>query len=190
MDPLMTQAFTFRPVTPETWPDFAQLFESRGGPKTCWCTAWRQVAPCPGAPRPAEAKKAEMARRVAEGQPIGLLAYLDAQPVAWCSIAPRASYRPTLSDVQPGDAEENIWSLVCFFIARPFRGQGLFAQMLAAAERHAAQNGATQIEAYPVDPDSPSYRFGGFVPAFEAAGFVPLGRKGERRHILRKPVKI
>ena len=42
------------------------------------------------------------------------------------------------------------------------------------------------LEGYPVDPDSPSYRFGGYVPAFEQAGYALVGRKGERRHIVRK----
>mgnify|MGYP006205431841 CR=1 FL=1 len=60
------------------------------------------------------------------------------------------------------------------------------AALLAAAETHARQSGASGIEAYPVDPDSPSYRFSGFVPAFEKAGFVAVARAGTRRHVLRK----
>ena len=44
--------------------------------------------------------------------------------------------------------------------------------------------GATVLEAYPVDPDSPSYRFMGFVPSFAEAGFVETGRAGERRHVM------
>jgi len=42
------------------------------------------------------------------------------------------------------------------------------------------------LEGYPVDPDSPNYRFGGYVPAFEQAGYALVGRKEERRHIVRK----
>jgi hypothetical protein len=46
--------------------------------------------------------------------------------------------------------------------------------------------GAKIVEAYPVDVDSPSYRFMGFVPAFEKAGFEPTGqREGKRRHLMR-----
>jgi hypothetical protein len=41
------------------------------------------------------------------------------------------------------------------------------------------------LEAYPVSPDSPSYRFMGFVPAFEARGFAPAGMAGTRRHVMR-----
>ena len=39
--------------------------------------------------------------------------------------------------------------------------------------------------AYPVNPNSPSYRFGGFVPFFEREGFREVGRLGSRRHVMR-----
>jgi hypothetical protein len=41
------------------------------------------------------------------------------------------------------------------------------------------------VEAYPVAPDAPSYRFMGFVPVFEEAGFAEVGRAGTRRHVMR-----
>ena len=41
------------------------------------------------------------------------------------------------------------------------------------------------IEAYPVDADSPSYRFMGFVPVFAEAGIAEVGREGKRRHVMR-----
>jgi hypothetical protein len=91
-----------------------------------------------------------------------------------------------MSDMMPGDEKQSIWSIVCFFVSRPFRGQGMLQKMISAAEEHAARNGATLLEAYPVDPDSPSYRFGGYVSAFEQAEYALVGRKGARRHIVRK----
>jgi hypothetical protein len=57
-------------------------------------------------------------------------------------------------------------------------------QLLAAAVRHAHAHGATVVESYPVDPDSPSYRFMGFVPMFREAGFKELAREGKRRHVM------
>ena len=61
--------------------------------------------------------------------------------------------------------------------------------MIEAAEVHATQSGAKVLEAYPVDPDSPSYRFGGFLPAFEELGYKKIGRKGSRRYVVRKSIK-
>lgn len=71
------------------------------------------------------------------------------------------------------------------YIPRALRGRGLAHVLIAAAIDHARREGATVVEAYPVDPESPSYRFMGFVPAFEAAGFVEVGTAGSRRHVLR-----
>jgi len=167
---------TVHEVTAERWPDFERLFEARGGPKSCWCMVWRPSAGQGGA-----ARKAEMKRRIDEGTPIGLLGYLKGEPVAWCSVAPRASYRRLVSNGSPDDG---IWSMACFFIVRPLRGMGLSEQLIAAAKKSARRHGAKALEAYPVDADSPSYRFMGQLPLFERAGFEAIGREGKRRHVV------
>lgn len=175
----------FHEVDKARWPDFARLFESRGGPKACWCMAWRadkeEVKHTDGASR-----RAFMEQRIRGGTPVGILGYLDGEPVAWCSIAPRETHRPALGGIDaPGDAPGSVWSLTCFFVSRPLRGQGITRQLIEAAITHARARGASSIEAYPVDPDSPSYRFMGFVEVFEAMGFQEEGRAGSRRHIMR-----
>jgi GNAT superfamily N-acetyltransferase len=131
------------------------------------------------------AKKAALQRRVLEGIPVGILGYLDGEPVAWCSIAPRATYRDLGGLNDPADATGSVWSLVCFFVLRRLRGQGILRRLIAAAVEYARIRGATVIEAYPVAPDSPSYRFMGFVASFEAAGFREVGTAGTRRHVMR-----
>ena len=78
-----------------------------------------------------------------------------------------------------------MWSLACFFIKRPYRGRGLTRRLIEAAVEHARANGAAVVEAYPVDPGAPSYRFMGFVPVFAEAGFCEVGRAGSRRHVMR-----
>ncbi len=81
---------SFQEVTQQTWADFEALFEAPGGPKSCWCTVWR-----PGVGRNAKGphRKAAMRDRVDQNVPIGILGYLDGEPVCWCSIAPRETYR-------------------------------------------------------------------------------------------------
>jgi GNAT superfamily N-acetyltransferase len=173
----------FRAVTPETLDDMSALFEGRGGPKQCWCMVWRNDID--GAPaRPAAAdRRAAIERLVDARKPVGILGYDDGIPVAWCSIAPRPLFGKGLGNSQP---DHGLWSLTCFFIRADHRKQSGFAALLAAAETHAATEGATVIEAYPVAPDSPSYRFSGFLPAFEASGYLPVGTIGQRRHVVRK----
>ena len=59
-------------------------------------------------------------------------------------------------------------------------------RLIGAAVDHARERGAAVVEAYPVDPDSPSYRFMGYVGSFEAMGFRAIGRAGTRRHVMRR----
>ena len=56
---------------------------------------------------------------------------------------------------------------------------------LISAATKAARRERLTLEAYPVDPDSPSYRFMGFIGLFERAGFKAIGRAGSRRHVMR-----
>ena len=130
------------------------------------------------------ALKAALCQRVVDGVPVGILGYRDGEPVAWCSIAPRATYRPLGGPTEP-TGEDAIWSIACFFVKRPYRGQGMMHRLLDAAVAHARRQGARIVEAYPVDPDSPSYRYMGIVDVFERAGFERAGRAGSRRHVVR-----
>jgi GNAT superfamily N-acetyltransferase len=178
------QQLEFLEVDHERWGDLARLFDGRGGPKSCWCMVWRATA--------AEAKRTDGASRrsalrsrVEKGLPIGLLAYVHGEPMGWCSIAPRGTYRALGGPQDFADDPNAVWSLVCLFVRREFRGQGVTRQLLTAAIAHARQRGARVIEAYPVDPNSPSYRFMGFVGLFEAAGFEEIGLAGARRHVMR-----
>lgn len=177
-------ALTFHEVDKDRWADFEQLFESRGGPKACWCMVWRAEGSETRLTKGTD-RKCAIEARIKGGVPVGLLGYLGAVPVAWCSIAPRASYRRLGGLTVPGEAEVDVWSLACFFAKREFRGQGVVSQTIQAAIRHVQMRGGKVVEAYPVDPESPSYRFMGFRPSFEKAGFQYVGDAGTRRHIMR-----
>jgi GNAT superfamily N-acetyltransferase len=176
---------SFHEVDASRWDDLERLFESRGGPKFCWCMVWRAGAKTAKGPD----RKAAMRRYVGEGVPIGLLGYARGEPVAWCSLAPRTTYRDLGGPTDCNERPEDVWSLVCFFIRKEWRGKGLTRRMIEAAVQHAANRGANVVEAYPVDPGSPSYRFMGYVPTFSAAGFREIGRAGTRRHVMRRELR-
>ncbi len=180
--PMLPPDLAFRPVDETTRADFEALFAAPGAPKYCWCMVWRRTS--------AEAKnhdgpsrKRQMMGRIAAGVPVGLIAYNGGRPVAWVSIAPRETYRNLGGPAAV--TSEVIWSIVCFFVPRKLRGQGMTGRLIAAAADYARKNGATVVEAYPVDSAAPSYRFMGFVPVFERAGFTEVGRAGKRRHVMR-----
>lgn len=171
------------PVDSYNWPDLEALFESRGGPSYCWCTAWRPIAK--GLSRSNKSdKKTSLKQTVESGTPVGLLGYIDNLPVAWCSIAPRYTYRELGGD----HSLSNVWSLVCFFVKRSHRKQGFTQRLIQEAVDYARSQGAQYVEAYPVDPDSPSYRFMGSTPAFDKAGFAFCNRAGTRRNVMLKSV--
>jgi GNAT superfamily N-acetyltransferase len=182
--PEPTPALSFKPVTGDTWAEFDALFKSPGGPKHCWCMVWRRT--------PEELREHPQGRtrrplikgRVDRGETIGLVGSLEGTPVAWVSIAPRETYRDGLGGPEAAKGER-VWSLACFFLKRGLRNRGYGASMLEAAIAYARKSGATVLEAYPVDPEAPSYRFMGFVPAFERLGFTEVGTAGSRRHVMR-----
>jgi GNAT superfamily N-acetyltransferase len=173
----------FREVDETNWADLERLFEARGGPKNCWCMVWRTKGETAHRTDAAN-RKAGLESRVHRGVPIGILGYRSNEPIGWCSVAPRETYRE-LGGPEDDESSGSVWSVVCFFVPRKERGRGFFKELLRAAEATARRHGARVLEAYPVDPGSPSYRFMGFVQAFAEAGFVEVGRAGKRRHVMR-----
>lgn len=173
------RALRYRPVDQSNWADMEKLFESKGCPHHCWCMVWRNMNP--GTDRANKADKKQSLKSYVEGNvPVGLLGYDKAEPVAWCSIAPRESYRELLGD----NSLTDVWSLVCFFIKREYRQNGIAEVLIKQAIKYARDNGAKYVEAYPVDPDSPSYRFMGFKPMFDKLGFDFKHKAGQRRYVM------
>lgn len=181
----MSLRLDFRPLTAANSDAFERFFSAPGAPKHCWCMVWRRTAAEAKLQAPVERKRM-MLERIAAGTPVGLLAYDGGEAVGWVSIAPRETHRALGGP--PAEPGEVIWSLTCFYVPRRLRGDGLVRRLLSGAVDHAQANGATVVEAYPVNPDSPSFRFMGFVPVFAEAGFRDLGMTGTRRHVMRLKV--
>jgi GNAT superfamily N-acetyltransferase len=169
----------YLPVDKSNWKDLEKLFESKGGPHNCWCMVWRNMKAETNRANKAD-KKASLENYIAEQSPVGLLCYYNEEAIAWCSIAPRESYRELSGD----NSLTNVWSLVCFFIKKAFRQQGITEELIKQAIKYAKDNGANYVEAYPVDPDSPSYRFMGFKPIFDKLGFEFKHKAGQRRYVM------
>jgi GNAT superfamily N-acetyltransferase len=178
----MAERLTFKPVTAATRADFVAVFAGPGGPKYCWCMAWRATK-AELRDASSAAREKQMLGRINDGVPVGLVGYAAGEPVAWVSIAPKETFQ-RLGGPEPEESE-NVWSLTCMYIRRDRRHEGRAHAMIAAAIEHAQESGATVLEAYPVAPDSPSYRHMGFVPAFERAGFEEIAMAGTRRHVMR-----
>jgi len=123
----------------------------------------------------------------------GVLAYVDGELAAWCSIAPRDDYQALeRSRVYARIDDKPVWSVVCFYAARPFRGQGLLSRVLRAACDYARDNGARVVEGYPVDPSkkmAPVDVYMGTADAFRSAGFREVGRTKNGKPVMRRTLR-
>jgi GNAT superfamily N-acetyltransferase len=88
--------------------------------------------------------------------------------------------------------DQPVWSITCFFVARPYRRRGVTVELLEAAVRHARAHGARIVEGYPIEPGDgnvpAAFAYTGLVPAFRAAGFVESARRSHRQPVMRRRV--
>ncbi len=127
---------------------------------------------------------------VASGEVPGILAYNDGKPIGWCAVAPRDRY-PALerSRTLKKIDDQPVWSVTCFFVAKPFRRSGITTELLRAAVRYAVEHGAQIVEGYPTEtregraPDP--FVFTGLASTFRKVGFSEVLRRSEHRPIMR-----
>jgi GNAT superfamily N-acetyltransferase len=187
----------FHPVTAERWQDLEKLFGERGACGGCWCMLWRLPRSQFEKQKGPENKKA-LKKIVDSGEVPGLLAYTEGEPIGWCSVAPRESFsalersrilKRVVENPAEGGDEEPVWSVVCFFVAKPFRSKGVTVALLKAAAEYAKKNGAKIVEGYPVEPKKTKmpdvFAYTGLASAFRKAGFVEVIRRSETRPIMR-----
>ncbi len=179
----------FEPVTIDRWGDFKKLFGPRGAIGGCWCMWWR-LTRSEFERRKGEGNRQAMQAIVLSNEVPGILAYAGEEPIGWCSIATRPTF-PVLARspvLKPID-DEPVWSVVCFYIARAYRRQGVSLALLTAALGYARSQGAHIVEGYPIEPKKGSapdiYAFTGMATTFRQAGFVEVARRSEHRPIMR-----
>jgi GNAT superfamily N-acetyltransferase len=134
--------------------------------------------------------RAALKRRVRSGSPPGVLAYVQAEPIGWCAVAPREEYDYLARSrvLRPVD-DRAVWSISCLLVAKAYRGRGISVQLLRAAVDMASDAGAEVVEGYPVIPYAAhmpdAFAWTGTLSAFRAAGFEEVGRGSPKRPIMR-----
>ncbi|MFH1068780.1 MAG: GNAT family N-acetyltransferase [Candidatus Glassbacteria bacterium] len=183
------EKFEFLPLTPERWPDFERLFGPKGACAGCWCRWWRTTA------REFEKNKGEGNRRamkelVEAGVVPGVLAYDEGRPVGWCSVGPREDFVRFAGSrtLKPLD-DTPVWCIVCLFIEKGWRRQGLSVELIHSAVRFARSRGARVVEGYPSVPRSgrspDTFVYMGLPQMFSRAGFREAARPTQARSIMR-----
>ena len=182
--------FETHPLTAERWSDLETLFGPRGACAGCWCMYWR-LGHAEFSSLSGDGNRFALRQIVETGAVPGLLAYADGKPVGWVSVEPRRAFlRLSRSRILKPVDDQPVWSIVCFFIAKSSRKQGLSVHLLNEAVRYAAGQGAKIVEGYPVDlqnvekfPDA--FAFIGTLSAFRQAGFKEVLRRSEKRPVMR-----
>lgn len=70
------------------WNDFVKLFGERGACGGCWCMTWRLKSSEYEKMKGGKNKK-EIQKIVKNGEPVGVIGYINNEPVAWCAVAPQ-----------------------------------------------------------------------------------------------------
>jgi len=179
----------FRPLTPDRWPDFEELFGRRGAYGGCWCMWWR-CSRREFEQQQGEGNRLAMKALVDAGIVPGILAYHAEQAVGWCSVAPREQFGALeRSRVLKRLDDRPVWSLVCLFVHKGFRKRGVAQALVRGAVDYARDQGATVVEAYPTLPKTdqlpPVSSFMGVPTLYEQAGFVECARPSKSRAIMR-----
>jgi GNAT superfamily N-acetyltransferase len=190
---LTSSPLKFHPLTPKRWKHLELLFGERGACGGCWCMWWRLKRSQFEKQKGEENRKA-LKEIVDSGEVPGLIAYREGRPIAWCSLGPRENF-PVLGRsriLKPVD-DQPVWSVVCFFVAKPFRQKGITLKLLKAAQEYARKQGASIIEGYPTEPKKENlpapFVWTGLASAFRKAGFKEVLRRSKTRPIMRYQCK-
>jgi uncharacterized protein YndB with AHSA1/START domain/GNAT superfamily N-acetyltransferase len=184
---------TVREVTPERVGDYQRFFDQdafRDYPawRGCYCMEplfagsdeeWSM--------RTGAENRAEVSRRLQEGQTTAVLAYAGERPVGWCHYGPTTRLALIMRRYElKADDQAKVGSIGCFIIAAPYRGHGVARQLLDAACERLRQDGMEWVEAYPRgDRDTAQGNFRGPLSMYKAAGFQPV-REAAGTTIMRK----
>ena len=187
--------FSAKPLDERTWADLEALFARPGGSivRGCWCMYYRKTGSVSVSAAAGLTNKEQLHGLVEAGSSPGLVGYLGDAPVGWISLGPREDYlklkrSPVMKPVD--DAE--VWSVVCTYVDKAHRGEGLQHKLLAAAIDYARDQGVRLLEAYPVDKPERShddFMFFGSRSLYEQAGFEEVVRRSPTRVVMRKRIR-
>ena len=187
------------PANAASWEDLQTVFGTRGSGQRCQCQRYKLP---PGEwfdTVPVEERAWRLREQTDCGYPdsdttTGLVAFLDAEPVGWCAVEPRASYdrlvrgsRIVWTGRSEDRADDSVWAVTCVFTRAGFRRSGISRALVLAAVDHARSCGARALEGYPITTTNvvDEELHVGTVRSFADAGFTEIGQPSVRRAVMR-----
>jgi GNAT superfamily N-acetyltransferase len=183
-------AITALPLTEENWDDFLAVMGPHGGDAGCFCMFNRMTSREFGQNQ-GEPNKQLMRSIVESGEVPGLIGYEGTIPVGWVSVAPRHVFgKLQRSPVAKPLDEREAWAITCFVIPKQHRNRGVATALIEEAVEYARAQGATLVEAFPVEPRHDRmpdiWAWMGLASMFEETGFVEVARRSETRPFMRR----
>ncbi len=184
-------AVTVQPVSEATFGDVQTVFGTKGQAAHCQCQGYRLGWHDQHSDN-VQGRRELLRDQVIEGH--GLLAYLDGEPVGWCSVAPRRDYgylrQTTWKGRTENKADPGIWAVTCLVVRAGFRRRGISRALVAGTVDLAREGGARIVEAYPMKPaPGKDVTWGelhvGKLSSFLAAGFQVVHEPSLRRAVVR-----
>jgi hypothetical protein len=186
--------YTTKPLTPETWDDFAALVEANNGVwGGCWCIGFHPegIGQDSTVTGNRDAKRAH----VDIGTVHQILVYSGTECIGWIQYGPPAevatiknpkAYEKDLADLPD-------WRIGCVFTGSRHRRHGVARAGLAAALSAISEAGGGMVESYPEQldgrkPQRGAYLHTGPESLFEEFGFVRDRRIAKWRWVMRATV--
>lgn len=176
-------------LTSRNWKQFEELMGEKGGCGHCWCMNFRIPTKEFQENKP-DGNKKLMKLLVDKNKPVGLIAFLDKQPVGWLALAPREDYmKIENSRVFKRIDDKPVWSISCFFIKKEYRHKGLSGQLIKGAVEFAKRKKIKILESYPAIPYSKNvphpFLWVGVLSSFIKNGFTIVQQQSKSRAMVR-----
>lgn len=185
------QRLQLREIAPDTMDDLAQVFCGDASAEGCWCM-WFVIPVKQYHAAGSDGNRRAMQEMVEHSdQPVGLIAYLDDQPIGWIAVGPRSRYvraikTPTYRGRDQAE-DEAVWLIPCHYVKSEFRGAGYTDELLKAAITLAKNNGAKAVEGFPYTGGKRQSRDTqvGFHSTFSKQGFEVIASPSDKRVVVR-----
>ena len=186
--------YTTRPLTDDTWGDFADLVTANNGVwGGCWCMGFHPEGVGKGSTAAGnrDAKRAH----VRNGTVHQLLVYDGEECVGWCQYGPPAEL-PNIKNLgayAAGLADLPDWRIGCIFTGNGHRRRGVARAAVAGVLTAIEEAGGGLVEAYPEQLEGRGEQRGSYLHTgpedlFEEFGFERDRRIAKWRWVMRRRV--